>query len=80
MFDAPCCDGSRCQDCPGDYVCNCLKVTEEMVLDAVAGGARSIRDLRRIIGAGDGCTACHARLNTYIQFAVERDLRPLVMA
>lgn len=84
MFDAPCCEKSACGQCPGDYVCHCLKITEEMVEDAIALGARSLSDLRVDTGAGEGCTGCHVRLNAYIARAVAADaargLRSLVMA
>lgn len=76
--DSPGCDGSRCGGCPGDFVCHCLKITEDMVLDAVEGGARSVRDLRRQIGAGDGCMACHRRLSAYIEHAGRRALELVV--
>ena len=55
-----------------------------MVEDAIALGARSIHELRIDTGAGDGCTACHVRLNAYIARAIAADgargLRSLVMA
>jgi bacterioferritin-associated ferredoxin len=84
MSDAPCCSQSACGQCPGDYVCHCLKITEEMVEDAIADGARSMYDLRGDTGAGDGCTACHVRLNAYIARAIAADcarsLRSLAIA
>jgi bacterioferritin-associated ferredoxin len=55
-----------------------------MVEDAIAEGARSMYDLRGDTGAGDGCTACHVRLNAYIARAIAADrarsLRSLVIA
>ena len=55
-----------------------------MIEDAIALGARSLSDLRVDTGAGDGCTACHVRLNAYISRAVAvdstRGLRSLVLA
>lgn len=66
MEEFPCCDGSQCAGCPGDYVCHCLRITEEMVRTAVVMGAESVTDLRRQTGAGDGCTACHKRLDELI--------------
>lgn len=75
------CDGTQCAGCPGEYVCHCLKVTEEMVLEAVACGAESVAHLRRLTGAGDGCTACHRRLNDLIDMAtLKSDRRELVLA
>lgn len=69
MGEFPRCDGSQCAGCPGEYVCHCLKVTEEMVFEAVALGAESVAELKRLTGAGDGCTACHRRLNELIEVA-----------
>lgn len=84
MFDAPGCDRSACGQCPGDYVCHCLKITEEMIQDAIAMGARTLSDLRLDTGAGDGCTCCHVHLNAYLARAIVADqgrgLRSLVMA
>lgn len=67
MAEFPCCDGSQCAGCPGEYVCHCLKVTEDMVRAAVEEGAASVAHLRQLTGAGDGCTACHRRLNELIE-------------
>jgi bacterioferritin-associated ferredoxin len=58
----------NCGDCRGNFVCHCLKVTEEALLEVLRSGSiRSVRELREQTGAGDGCTACHARLRTYIE-------------
>ncbi len=49
------------------YVCACLRITEQQLLDTLAGTPGcSLRDLRRTIGAGDGCTACHEVLREYL--------------
>jgi bacterioferritin-associated ferredoxin len=49
------------------YVCRCLRVTEEAIAEAVATQAvRSLKDIRRHTGAGDGCMACHKRLARYL--------------
>jgi bacterioferritin-associated ferredoxin len=59
----PNCGREDCQGCSGHYLCNCLRVTEEAVVEAIAGGSvRSFRDLHAATGAGTGCTACHSRL------------------
>ena len=58
----------NCGDCPGNYICHCLKVTEEALLDALrTRPIQTVRELREHTGAGDGCTACHARLRTYVE-------------
>lgn len=59
----PNCDRENCQGCSGRYLCGCLGVTEEAIVEAIASGSvRSIHDLRRSTGAGTGCTACLPRL------------------
>ncbi|MBY0231706.1 MAG: (2Fe-2S)-binding protein [Gemmataceae bacterium] len=57
-----------CSACPSRLVCRCLQVTEDALLAALdAGGIQTLRDLRRCTGAGDGCTACHRQLKTYLE-------------
>ena len=44
-------------------VCPCLRVTERQVLAALAQrDIRTLHELRKATGAGEGCTACHAAL------------------
>ena len=51
----------------GRYVCACLRITERELLRTLASAnVRTLRDLRRTIGAGDGCTACHRTLQRYL--------------
>jgi len=55
-------------DCAFRYVCRCLQVTEEVLANAFArGDIRTLRDIRRHTGAGDGCMACHRRLAAYLE-------------
>ncbi len=57
-----------CADCPGRLVCRCLRVTENVLVEALAGGdVRSVTDIQRRTGAGEGCTACHVLLKRYLQ-------------
>lgn len=70
----PCCSRSSCEGCPGEFVCHCLKITEDMVLDAIRAGARTVQELSERIGAGDGCMACHARLEGYLAATVRSRL------
>ena len=57
-----------CEGCPVRFACHCLKVTEAAVIEAVQMfGLRSVKEVRRHTGAGDGCTCCHKRLETVIQ-------------
>ena len=52
------------------YVCDCLEVTECALLETLSNSQiRTLRDLRRTIGAGDGCTACHDLLRQYLNAA-----------
>lgn len=52
---------------PEAVVCHCLQVTHGAVAEAVATwDLDSLREICRYTGAGDGCTACHARLKQYL--------------
>lgn len=63
-----CCTPNDCEACPGQYLCNCLQVTEERVVEAVVTlGLRNVREISEHTGAGGGCTCCHARLRQVIQ-------------
>jgi bacterioferritin-associated ferredoxin len=65
--NAPGC--SSCTDCSVGqrFVCRCLQVTEADVLRALSTFAvRTVRELRKLTGAGDGCTACHRLLARYL--------------
>jgi len=49
-------------------VCRCLKVSEETISSAIVSlGLRTVRDVRRATGAGDGCTCCHAEIRELIE-------------
>src|SRR5689334_5711120 len=63
-----CCTREAVGGCPGRLVCRCLRVTESVVVRALTtGGARSLKELRQETGAGDGCTACHRLLRSYLE-------------
>jgi bacterioferritin-associated ferredoxin len=50
------------------YLCHCLRMTEANVVETIVTlGLRSFDELRRCTAAGDGCTACHARLRECIE-------------
>ena len=50
-----------------NYVCGCLHITEQQLLTTLATKNHwTIRDIRKTIGAGDGCTACHHVLKRYL--------------
>lgn len=40
------------------YVCVCKAVTERQIHEAAAGGARTLRDLRRDLGVTRDCGRC----------------------
>ena len=48
------------------YVCICNAVTEEQVRRAIAGGARSLDDLREALGLGDQCGKCLEYVRPYL--------------
>ncbi|MBX9622909.1 MAG: (2Fe-2S)-binding protein [Gemmataceae bacterium] len=57
-----------CAGCPDRVVCRCLKVTEGAIVDAVVSlGLRTVKDVRRATGAGDGCTCCHKQIRALIE-------------
>lgn len=52
-------------------VCHCLQVTrQELELALTGGQIFTINEIRKQTGAGDGCTACHARLKQILQDTV----------
>lgn len=58
------------RECPQRFVCRCLKVTEEALLEAVRGlDIKTLKEMRVHTGAGDGCTVCHKVLRTYLEEA-----------
>ncbi len=57
-----------CAGCPDRIVCRCLKVTEESITDAIVSlGLRTVRDVRSVTGAGDGCTCCHQSIRELLE-------------
>ena len=59
-----------------NYVCGCLQITEHQLLSTLATkNIWTIRDIRKTIGAGDGCTACHHVLKRYlnVHHRIERE-------
>ena len=63
---------------PGGIVCACLRITERQLLDTLASTpACSLRDLRRTLGAGDGCTACHDLLRQYLEAGAQPSCPPI---
>lgn len=63
---------------PEGFVCACLRITERQLLDTLARApACSLRDLRRTLGAGDGCTACHDELRRYLDAGAQPSCPPI---
>ena len=66
---------------PEGFVCACLRITERQLLDTLARTpACSLRDLRRTLGAGDGCTACHRELQRYLDARGQPSCPPICSA
>jgi bacterioferritin-associated ferredoxin len=54
--------------CSGRMACYCLGITEADVTETiVALQLRTVREIRRHTGAGDGCTACHQVLKQLLE-------------
>lgn len=48
-------------------MCRCLGVTEQTLITSIVQlGLRTIRDVRQVTEAGDGCTCCHKELALYL--------------
>ena len=53
--------------CPDRVVCRCLRVTEEVVIEAIrVHGATTVKEVRTVTRAGGGCTCCHKELRVYL--------------
>jgi bacterioferritin-associated ferredoxin len=66
------CTGT-CQTCPSvgscadRVVCRCLNVVEDEIISAIRlHGARTVRELKQLTGAGDGCMCCRDELRHYL--------------
>jgi bacterioferritin-associated ferredoxin len=61
------CSQEYCSSCPDRVVCRCLNVTETQIIQAITThDVHTIRELKRLANAGDGCTCCHAQLQEYL--------------
>ena len=67
------CSGT-CRTCPSvgscgsRIVCRCLQVTEHTIVTAIRDhGLASVRELKTVTRAGDGCTCCHRELRQYLE-------------
>ena len=58
----------HCDGCPDKIICRCLQVTETQVVRMIERlELRTVYDLRKYTGAGDGCTCCHAKLEECLE-------------
>jgi bacterioferritin-associated ferredoxin len=58
---------SPCAGCSSRFICHCLQVTEGMLRQALMTfDLLTLADVRRHTGAGDGCTACHRRIKSFL--------------
>ncbi len=70
------CSPDRCDDCPSKVVCRCLNVTEDAIVSVISSlEVRTVKELRHLTGAGDGCTCCHGRLREYLAVHAETTAR-----
>jgi nitrite reductase (NADH) large subunit len=53
-------------------VCHCFVIRAADVDSAVAGGACSLRDVRRACGAEDGCGGCNATIEDLLDAHAHR--------
>jgi NAD(P)H-nitrite reductase large subunit len=61
------CSPDHCHSCPDKVVCRCLNVTEAELIRAISNqDLRTIREIRRLTGAGEGCTCCHEQIREYL--------------
>jgi bacterioferritin-associated ferredoxin len=76
------CESGRCDGCSADFVCHCMKVTAEALVEVIVSlEVRTLRELRQHTGAGDGCMACRKRLQHYIdEYSPASRAIPLAMA
>jgi bacterioferritin-associated ferredoxin len=73
----PCNGPERCADCPQRLVCRCLGITEAVLRKALLTfDLRTVQDIRRHTGAGDGCTACHGLLRRFLEGPAEPQPQP----
>ena len=50
-------------------VCNCMRVDEGEILDAIRAGARSIEAVGEACEAGTGCQTCHEAITLMLREA-----------
>lgn len=67
------CSTDRCNTCPGRVVCRCLQVTEDEIVTMISVlSLRTVKEVRDVTGAGDGCTCCHDEIRQHLQSAASQ--------
>ena len=62
-------------------MCRCLKVAEAHIVEAIVTlGLRTVKEVRRATGAGDGCNCCHRELHALIEVHAEVQIEARVRA
>jgi nitrite reductase (NADH) large subunit len=61
-------------------ICNCNKVSESMVREAIANGAASVEALSRVTKAGTGCGSCKGELGQLLGRHAKKMLLPIAAA
>jgi bacterioferritin-associated ferredoxin len=75
------CTARNCDDCSRQYLCRCLKVTEEALSEAIEShNLRTLQEIKQHTGAGDGCMACTKRVLQFLNELNARRFRPLELA
>lgn len=74
------CSSAGAPDPATRLVCNCHKVTEGQLCDAVAAGADSVEALSAATKAGTGCGSCRSELSQILSKATKKVSLPMVAA
>lgn len=74
------CTTSAAPDPATRLVCNCHKVTEGQLCDAVAAGADTVESLCAATKAGTGCGSCKSELSQILSKASKKVSLPMVAA
>ena len=61
------------------YVCVCNAVTERQIREAAAGGAQTLKDLRRELGVGSECGRCASCARACLREAQAKHPHPSCM-
>ncbi len=62
------------------YVCICKNVSDRQIRQAVAHGARRLRDLREMLGVASECGKCASCARDVLREALRHESPPFVLA